>query len=84
MAGDLEVMRAAVAEHFGCKPEEVVGFVIGAERQTEEGLNFSSSWRVSSDWTLSGYINELGDHVKRARSRIELETLISQNNGEGA
>jgi hypothetical protein len=55
---------AALAEYFGCEPDDVTEFVVGVEYRSENELNFRTAY-VGVPWHFNGLLDQVKDDIAK-------------------
>ena len=72
------LITEALATYFDFDPNEVTVFVVCCERRTEDGnTTISSAWSAIPHWHLTGFVDELKNHIEQQKNREALETTLS-------
>jgi hypothetical protein len=76
---EVGVIPTAMAEHFGCDPQELGIFLaIGEHPDAEGNIVISSVWSSVPHWYLLGMVDELKAHVERLRIAGELDAITRE------
>lgn len=57
---------AALAEYFGCEPDEVVQLIVGVEYRTEVELKFRTTYS-GVPWHFNGLLDQIRDDIAADR-----------------
>ena len=69
------LISEAIAEYIGVEPESIRGWVVACERDTPEGVSFSTVWSINVPiWGLLGYAEELKKHLENQRDSVKSST----------
>jgi len=61
------ILVQALADYYDTDPENILGFVVGCEREDEEmGVTLSTAWSIGTPyWHHLAYIDEMKHQVER-------------------
>ena len=73
------IVPLAIAEYFGCSPDEIGAWAVVCERS---GPAVHSIWSGSTHWLLLGLVGELRNHLEALRSQAGDATMMRRD-GDG-
>ena len=68
----------ALKEYFECPDDDIPLFVVACERTAPDGtVSMSSAWSLIPTWHLTGFVDEIKNHIEQERNRAAIEQMMT-------